>query len=78
MKSIQAEFKHHYLNQTSLPCFHQLWIEQPKLNQSLIWLFLQIINKSLRKTKPQIHIYICWILKNFQEIILLFNIIRVQ
>lgn len=76
MRSLQAEFKHHYLNQTSLACFHQLWIEQPKLNQTLIWLFLQTINKFLRKTKSQIYIYICW--KNLKEIILLFNLISIQ
>lgn len=50
MKSIQAQFKHHYSDQTSLPCFHQPWIEQPELNQTLIWLFIQIINNSERQS----------------------------
>ena len=78
MKPIQAKFKHSYSDQTSLPCFHQPWTESPELNQTPIWLFIQIINNLLRKTEPKIHIHICWILKNLKEIILSFNVISIQ
>lgn len=78
MKSIKNKFKHRYSDQTSLSCFHQPWIEQPELNQTFIWLFIQIINNSLRKTETKIHIRICGILKNLKEIISSSNVLSIQ